>query len=143
MCVSVGTTVLSATVLATLTVGSGMAAGLANVIAVLCGIGPSYVFNRRWVWGRRGPSSSICEVLPFWLLSLAGLAASTVAVDLVGRLTETWPTRARAVALPAANLSVFGLLWLVQFAVLERVVFRAREVSMPSRTARRLADSRR
>ena len=39
--------------------------------------------------------------------------------------------------------TAFGLLWLVQFAVLERVVFRAREVSMPSRTARRLADSRR
>jgi putative flippase GtrA len=60
--VPVGTTVLSAAVLVALTLGAGVPAGTANVIAVACGIGPSYVFNRRWAWQRDGHGSLAREV---------------------------------------------------------------------------------
>ena len=126
LCVSVGTTVLSAVVLVTLALGLGVTAGVANVVAVCCGIVPSYVANRRWVWNRPGHGSLAREVLPFWALSLTGLAVSTVAVARVASLTSTWPASSRAVALPVANLSVFVALWVVQFVVLDRVIFRHR-----------------
>ena len=122
--VSVGTTALSAAVLVALAIGAGVPAGSANVIAVCCGIAPSYFFNRKWVWGRTGRSDLVREIAPFWLLSLTGLVASTVAVAMVAHATAGWSTSARSIALPLANLSVFGGLWLVQFALLDQVLFK-------------------
>jgi putative flippase GtrA len=121
--VSVGTTVLSAAVLVSLTLGVGVPAATANVIAVSCGIGPSYVVNRRWVWRRGGRAALTREVIPFWTLSILGLVASTVAVARVAAIAASWPATVRAVALPAANLAVFGALWVAQFVLLDRVVF--------------------
>jgi putative flippase GtrA len=123
--VSVGTTLLSAVVLVALALGLGVPAGPANVVAVCCGIGPSFFANRHWVWGRTGRGALVSEILPFWMLSLAGLVASTVAVSIVSSAAIHWSTTARAVALPLANLSAFGALWLVQFALLDKVLFRA------------------
>jgi putative flippase GtrA len=122
--VSVGTTLLSAAVLVALALGAGVPAGSANVIAVCCGIGPSYFANRHWVWGRTGRGDLMHEILPFWMLSLVGLVVSTMTVSLVASVGAHWSTSARAVALPMANLSVFGALWLVQFALLDKVLFR-------------------
>ena len=121
--VSIGTTVLSTAVLVALAIGAGVPAGLANVIAVSCGIVPSYLANRSWVWRRRGRSSLAREVAPFWALSLAGLALSTVAVAWTAGLTRHLSPAVRAVALPTANLAVFGSLWVVQFVVLDRILF--------------------
>jgi putative flippase GtrA len=122
--VSVGTTLLSAAVLVALVLGAGVPAGSANVIAVCCGIAPSYLANRHWVWGRSGGGSLGREIVPFWMLSLAGLVASTIAVSVVASVAARWSTSARAIALPVANLSGFGALWLVQFALLDKVVFK-------------------
>ena len=122
--VSVGTTLLSAAVLVALALGAGVPAGSANVIAVCCGIAPSYLANRRWVWGRSGRGDVAREMLPFWALSLAGLVASTIAVSVASAAVAHWSTSARAVALPIANLSVFAALWLVQFALLDKVLFK-------------------
>jgi putative flippase GtrA len=126
LCVSVGTTLLSAAVLLALALGFGVPAGIANVIAVCCGIVPSYVANRRWVWNRPGRGSLTREVLPFWALSLTGLAVSTVTVAHVSSATSAWSASSRALALPVANLSVFAALWVVQFVALDRVIFRHR-----------------
>lgn len=134
--VSVGTTVLSAVVLVVLAVGFGMPAGPANAIAVCCGIGPSYVGNRRWVWGRRGRGSLAREVVPFWTMSLAGLGASTFAVARVAAATAAWTPSARAIVLPTANAFVFASLWVVQFVLLDRVIFRTR-VPEPARVVSR------
>ncbi len=122
--VSVGTSLLSAAVLVALALGLGVPACPANVVAVLCGIGPSYLANRNWVWARSGRGRLMTEMLPFWMLSVAGLVASTVAVAQVGSAVATWSASARAIALPVANLSTFAALWLVQFALLDRVLFR-------------------
>jgi len=123
--VSIGTTVLSTAVLVALAIGAGVPAGIANVIAVCCGIVPSYLANRSWVWERRGRSSFTREVAPFWVLSLGGLALSTVAVSWTARVTTHLSPAVRAVALPTANLAVFGSLWIVQFLVLDRLLFQS------------------
>ncbi|HXY91505.1 MAG TPA: GtrA family protein [Acidimicrobiia bacterium] len=126
LCVSVGTTVLSAVILVALALGAGVPAGIANVIAVVAGIVPSYLGNRRWAWNRPGRGSLTREVVPFWVLSLTGLAISTFTVARVATLTESWAGSWRAIALPMANLSVFAALWVVQFVLLDRVIFRTR-----------------
>lgn len=124
LAVSVSTTVLSAAVLVALVLGAGVGPGFANVIAVSCGIPVSYAANRRWTWARTGRGDLAREVAPFWALSLAGLAGSTVTVALIGTWSAGWADAVRAVALPVAEAGTFALLWVVQFVLLERVIFR-------------------
>jgi len=125
--VSVLTTLLSLAVLATL-VSLGTRAWLANVIATAVGTVPSYVLNRRWVWGIRHDSDPWREVAPFWLLSFSGLALSTLAVDRADHLATSMElsSGARTMALLLANVASFGLLWVAQFVLLDRVLFRRR-----------------
>jgi hypothetical protein len=64
-------------------------------------------------------------VVPFWVMSFAGLALSTVTVGIADR----WAAQAHIVgvwhtaAVLLGHLGGFGLLWIVQFVVLDRVVF--------------------
>src|SRR5207245_2849826 len=103
----------------------GVEAWIANVIATAVATVPSYQLNRRWTWGRQGSSDPWREVAPFWLLSFAGLALSTIAVG----VTDSWATQMQlagpvhTIALLVAHLSGFGILWGVQFVVLDRVLF--------------------
>ena len=78
--VSVLTTILSLVTLALLIGWWGTTPWLANVIATAVGTVPSYVLNRRWVWGRDGSGDVWREVVPFWVLSFSGLVLSTAAV---------------------------------------------------------------
>jgi len=121
--VSVGTTLLSAAILAGLVVLAGVPAGPANILAVMCGIVPSYIFNRRWVWGRHGRGDLWREVVPFWTLSIAGLVASTATVTAVASATAGLPGGWRSVFLAAANATTFAFLWVAQFLLLDHVIF--------------------
>jgi putative flippase GtrA len=126
MGVSVITTVISFTTLAAATLGLGMAAWMANVLATAVATVPSYHLNRRWTWGRRNTSDVWREIMPFWVLSFLGLVLSTIAVA----LADSW-TSGMHVASPAvhtvlllmAQLSGYGLLWIAQFILLDRVLF--------------------
>ena len=124
--VSVITTGLSLSLLAVLAGPLHVTAWQANVAATAAGTIVSFWLNRRWVWRRSGPSNLAREVLPFWLLSFAGLALSTLAVDRASVLAEHvgLAPGVRAVALIAANAASFGLLWVLQFVLLDRVVFK-------------------
>ena len=56
-------------------------------------------------------------MLPFWLVSLAGLALSSLAVGLVDRATDNgW-------FITAASVGAFGTVWLVKYAVCDRYLF--------------------
>ena len=129
MGVSVISTVVSVTTLVAASVGLGMAAWMANVVATTVATVPSYHLNRRWTWGKRDASDMWREVMPFWVLSFAGLVLSTVAVA----LTDSWTHGAHfsspvfhMLVLLTAHLSGFALLWIAQFILLDRVLFAER-----------------
>ncbi len=124
--VSVVTTLLSLTTLGTLTAGFGMQAWRANVLATAAGTVPSFELDRRWVWGLRHRSDLRREVLPFWAMSFAGLALSTLAVDRADHLAIALQLSepVRTLALLVANVATFGVLWIAQFVILDRVLFR-------------------
>lgn len=125
--VSVLTTVLSLVTLAVL-VDQGVRPWKANVVATALGTVPSYQLNRRWVWRVRRGSDWRRELLPFWTLSFGGLALSTVAVELADRASAALAVSGalRTWTLLAANVGAFGSLWVVQFVLLDRVLFRGR-----------------
>lgn len=88
-----------------------------NVIAVAAGSVPNYMINRAWTFNKRGAHSFTREVLPFWAMALLGLLLSTVAVAWAADRYGT------AVAVAAANIGAFGVLWVAKFFVLDRVLF--------------------
>jgi putative flippase GtrA len=125
MGVSVVTTVMSLGIIVVATAGFAVGAALANIIATAIATVPSYSLNRRWTWARRDRSDPWREVLPFWVLSFAGLALSTVTVA----LADSWAYRAHlapmahTVAILTGHVGGFGLLWVLQFVLLDRVLF--------------------
>src|SRR4051794_9676583 len=101
----------------------------ANVITTGLATVPSYHLNRRWTWQRRDSSDPWREIAPFWALSFAGLALSTVTVGIADR----WAARMSLAPAPhtaavlAGHLGGFGLLWIAQFFLLDRVLFARRD----------------
>jgi putative flippase GtrA len=133
--VSVIATTTSLLVLGTLVATRAMAPGWANLVATAVGTVPSFELNRRWVWKRTGPSSLMREIGPFCLLSLAGLVLSTFAVAAMAGIIDDRGIDglARTLLVQAASLAAFGSLWVVQFLVLDRLLFRSRVATGPRR----------
>jgi len=129
--VSAISSALSMTVLGVLVLTGAVSPGWADVIAISVGTVPSFELNRRWVWGKGGRRSLWAEIGPFCALSFAGLGLSTATVS----VAAAWAGRAglgaagRAVAAEAGNVAAFGSLWIAQFVILDKVLFRAPVVS--------------
>jgi putative flippase GtrA len=124
--VSLISTSASMVILGVLVATRTVTAGWANVIATAVGTVPSFELNRRWVWGRTGSRSVGREVVPFTVLSFAGLGISTVLVSLAASFADArgLTDLTRTVFAEGASLAAFGSLWVLQFFVLDRVLFR-------------------
>jgi len=126
--VSAVATGISLTVLGALVATRSVSAGWANVIATTVGMVPSFELNRRWVWRKHGARSLASEVAPFALLSVCGLVLSTLAVRGAATWADTVHLSAgmRTISVEGANLAAFGSLWVIQFLVLDRLLFSPR-----------------
>jgi putative flippase GtrA len=113
--------------------------GWANLIATAAGTIPSFELNRRWVWGKSGRRSLGAEIGPFCALSFLGLALSTIAVSAAARWAAgaELGVDARTVVAEAANIATFATLWVAQYVILDRVLFRS-----PGRAAIDIASAR-
>jgi putative flippase GtrA len=132
--VSLIATATSLTVLGVLVSTTAMPAGVANVIATAVGTFPSFELNRRWVWRRTGRRSMKAELVPFWVLSFTGLALSTLTVTLAAAWADAAGLDgfARTAAIEVANVAAWGALWVVQFVILDRFLFRSQTATAPA-----------
>jgi putative flippase GtrA len=124
--VSVVSTVVGMTVLGVLVATRALTPGWANIVATSVGTVPSFELNRRWVWRKTGRRSLGGEVTPFAVLSFTGLALSTLAVSVAGHLGDDLSGVARTAVVEAASVGAFGSLWIVQFLLLDRLLFAPR-----------------
>jgi putative flippase GtrA len=124
--VSGTTTVLSLSILAVLTRFDLTSAAVANVVATVAGIGPSFALNRRWAWHRTDRGHLTREVAPFWGYCLFALVLSTIAVARAAAWADAIDVRpgTRTAIILAANVATFGSLWIGQFLLLDKVLFR-------------------
>ena len=131
--VSAIATTTSLAILTGLVASDTMRPAPANVTATLVGMLPSFELNRRWVWGGQGRPSVRRQMVPFAVLSLIGLLLSTAAVGAAGRLAfdAGWSSDATAVVSAIANLGAFGVVWIAQFFILDRLLFRTPPVVVP------------
>ena len=95
-----------------------------NLTAFVLSTIPSFELNRRWTWRRSGRTHLRRELVPFWVLAFAGLLASDQATRLASELSADLGTRAvRTLVVMLASLCTYGVLWLVKFALLDRLVW--------------------
>src|SRR4051812_14303666 len=92
-------------------------AALANFLAVVIASLPAYLLNRAWVWNKTGAHDFKREVVPFWVMSLIGLALSTLAVAVVDNHTNS------TLAIGGTHLAAFGGVGVGKFNILERFFF--------------------
>lgn len=91
----------------------------ANVVAVF----PSYWLNRAWAWGKSGRSNLAREVLPFWVMSGAGIAFSVVGAQLarsIGHSHHLSHIDQTALVL-LANVLSFAVFWVLKLMLFNRL----------------------
>jgi putative flippase GtrA len=91
----------------------------ANVVAGV----PSYILNRRWVWGKSGRSHIWREVVPFWVMSIIGILFALYTASLAHSFANSHHLHhlARTALVVGANIAAFGILWLLKFIILNRL----------------------
>ncbi len=101
-------------------------------MATAVGTVPSFELNRRWVWGQAGTRSFSRQVVPFCVFSFLGLALSTLTVTVAAAGAERHGVGPgpRTLVVEAANILAFGSLWVAQFVLLDRVLFRPRRTAV-------------
>ena len=97
----------------------GWPALFANFVSVLFSTPPAYLLNRQWVWERDPGGHSVSgEIGPFWIMTFLGWVVSSIAVGLADLVTDN------DFLIIATQVASFGLLWLLKFAFLEKVLWR-------------------
>jgi putative flippase GtrA len=89
---------------------------------IMAGI-PSYILNRRWVWGKSGRSHIWREILPFAVMSITGIGFALYTASLAHNFADVHHLQhvARTVLVVGANIAAFGILWLLKFVILNRL----------------------
>ncbi len=98
----------------------GLSAGVANVIAATVAAVPAFIISYRWVWRSEGDPRS--QIVPFWLIALAGLAVST------GMAIGAERAFGAGLAVNAAAFVGYFFVWVAKFFLLDRL-FRAEEAT--------------
>lgn len=83
---------------------------------------PAFLLNKYWVWGKSGRAHMRREVIPFWVFTVAGWGLSTGAVWVVA---ENVPddSALHTPAVMAATVAGFGILWVLKYIFLDKVMF--------------------
>jgi putative flippase GtrA len=127
MIVSIIVTVGSFSALALFILATPLEPWIANFIITALAIPVSYYLNRRWVWRRTHAHDPLREFLPFWVMSFVGLILSTIVVAYANKWAKRQQLGAgtRTLVILGSLIVVSGVLWVVQFAIIDRVLFKA------------------
>jgi putative flippase GtrA len=95
----------------------------ATVVGNVVGAYPAYALNRRWTWGKSGRSHLVREVLPFWTLTVMGIAFSILGASYARHLVRThaWGHLLNTGVVDVANIASAGVFWILKFYVFNRI----------------------
>lgn len=91
----------------------------ANAVATV----PSYYLNRAWVWGKRGRSHLMKEVVPFWVMSAVGIFVSIFGAAVARHIgtVNHFSHLEQTIVVLTANVLSFGLFWVLKFLLYNRL----------------------
>jgi putative flippase GtrA len=96
-----------------------------NLMAWSVSTVPAYLLSRAWVWQQSGSHRLSGEVVPFWVMAFVGLLLSTFVVNLVDQRTD------RTTLVLVALLGTYGVVWVVKYVILDKVMWRRPTVVDP------------
>lgn len=84
---------------------------------------PSYWLNRQWAWGKSGRSHFVKEVMPFWIMSAAGIAFSIIGASFAKHAGNTLKLDhiEQTLLVMIANVMSFAIFWVLKLLVFNRV----------------------
>jgi len=90
-----------------------------NIVAIL----PSYFLTRMWAWGKRGRSHWRKEVVPYWLMSFAGIAFSLLGATWVKTFVHSHDLDhfINTLLVAGMNLVSFALFWVLKVLLFNRI----------------------
>jgi putative flippase GtrA len=96
-----------------------------NLVASL----PAYQLNRRWTWGKRGKSHFRKEIIPFWSMTMLGIAVSQIGALWARHevYIHHWSHLANTALVSFTNLFSFALFWFLKMLVFNRI-FQVHEI---------------
>lgn len=120
---SVGATVLSQLTLTGLFGLGGVNATVASLTAFVVGAIPNFVLNWTWTWGRSGRPALVRELLPYLAIVIGGGLVATGLTTLTDHVLAPLLAEraARTVVLDLAYLSSYAVLFVLKFALMDRV----------------------
>lgn len=101
----------------------GTAALVASLVAWVTGTVPSYLMNRRWTWGHRGPTGR--DLLPYAIIVVVSAVLAAIVTTITDRLVQdridshAWQT----VLVSGSYLGTYGVLFILKFVLFDRYVF--------------------
>lgn len=129
--VAMGTTIL---VLAVAEL-AGLSDTVATFIATSAAAVPAFELSRRWVWSERRGGGLTTKVVAFWAMAFARLGLAVLAVSMVSGSADKLGQPLRAIVTEGTMLTTYAVMWAGQFAVLDKVLFRARHHGQETVTA--------
>ena len=122
--VSVVTTIVSFATIAVvfgtnMTSNEVLATATGNLVAAI----PAYFLHRSWVWGKRGRSHVVKEVLPFWVMVILGIGVSTLGAIGVRHLVNAhhWSHLLDTFLVSFANIVSFAVFWVLRIILFNRI----------------------
>ncbi len=133
---SVVSTVVSQATLTGLYYWAHTSATEAAAVAFVAGAIPAFLINWHWTWARSGRPAVLSELLPYLMITFGGGLAATGLTTLADKVINPLLTSRgeRSLVLDCAYLGSYGLLVLVKFALLDRLMARRRS-SVPVEAA--------
>lgn len=98
----------------------------ANAVAAMVAAIPAFLISRYWVWEVDGRAELMGEVVPFWIIAIAGLVVSSAMAGAADRMFDN------DAAILVASFIGYLIVWAAKFVLLNLVF---------ARSARRNADS--
>jgi putative flippase GtrA len=112
---------------------------LASVFGWLAGMVPNYWLARTWAWQLRGRPSVLREIVPYLAIVLTTLALATVVTGRVHNLVSDagLSDTTRMVLVAGSFLSVYVVMFLVKFLLLDKLFGRLRKAKSERQAAMR------
>ncbi|MBU6496301.1 MAG: GtrA family protein [Acidobacteria bacterium] len=90
-----------------------------NLVAIL----PSYYLTRAWAWGKRGRSHWRREVIPYWSLSLIGIAFAMLGAAWVKEYIHDhhYQHVVNTLLVTGMNLVSFAIFWVLKILLFNRI----------------------
>ncbi|WP_433163823.1 GtrA family protein [Kribbella sp. CA-247076] len=101
----------------------GTAALVASLVAWVTGTVPSYLMNRRWTWGHRGPAGR--DLLPYAIIVVTSAVLAAIVTTVTDRLVQDWTVSHawQTVIVSGSYLGTYGVLFILKFVLFDRYVF--------------------